>query len=231
MTHHCIKVVLVPAHMLTENTTLMSISPLSKILKTIIAKLPPSPSPIHALLPNLHISLTRPVPLRRHQIQPFRDELASRLGQICAFKLSLVGAVNSYYNEVTGGGSNRAFLALRVGAGASELKKIVDGVLDPTLKKLHLPTYHDNPEFHTSFAWTLFSTKTDGQDTPRSVLSASDGQSVKAPGLPFDKEDLDKVNSIFESKILKAQPGGGWTISSVEVKVAKEITTIPLKLA
>lgn len=104
-------------------------------------------------------------------------------------------------------------------------------MLDPTLKKLHLPTYHDNPEFHTSFAWTLFSTKTDGLDTPRSVLSASDGQSVKAPGLPFDKEDLDKVNSIFESKILKAQPGGGWTISSVEAKVAKEIITIPLKLA
>ncbi|KAE8539737.1 hypothetical protein D1P53_003673 [Cryptococcus gattii VGV] len=148
---------------------------LSKILKTIIAKLPPSPSPIHALLPNLHISLTRPVPLRRHQIQPFRDELASGLGQTCAFKLSLVGSVNPYYNEVTGGGSNRAFLALRVGAGASELKKIVDGVLDPTLKKLHLPTYHDTPEFHTSFAWTLFSTKTDGQDTPRGVLSASGG--------------------------------------------------------
>ncbi|KAL0252412.1 hypothetical protein I308_101803 [Cryptococcus tetragattii IND107] len=204
---------------------------LSKILKTIIAKLPSSPSPIHALLPNLHISLTRPVPLRRHQIQPFRDELASRLGQTCAFKLSLVGSVNPYYNEVTGGGSNRAFLALRVGAGASELKKIVDGVLDPTLKELHLPTYHDDPEFHTSFAWTLFSTKTDGQDTPRGVLPASDGQSVKAPGLPFDKKDLDKVNSIFESKILKAQPRGGWTISSVEVKVAKEITTIPLKLA
>lgn len=95
---------------------------LSKILETIIAQLPPSPNPIHSLLPNLHISLTRPVPLRRHQIQPFRDELASRLGQICPFKLSLVGSVKAYYNEVTGGGSNRAFLALRVGAGAREVR-------------------------------------------------------------------------------------------------------------
>ncbi|ALO60446.1 hypothetical protein CNC01375 [Cryptococcus deneoformans JEC21] len=204
---------------------------LSKILETIIAKLPPSPNPIHALLPSLHISLTRPVPLRRHQIQPFKDELASRLGQICTFKLSLTGSVKAYYNEVTGGGSNRVFLALRVGAGVSELKKIVDVVLDPTLKKIHLPTYHDNPEFHTSFAWTLFSTKTNDQDTSRGNLSAFGDRSEETPGLPFGEEDLDRVNSIFESEVLKAQPAGGWTISSVEVKVAKEIATIPLKLA
>ncbi|OXG15039.1 hypothetical protein C367_05703 [Cryptococcus neoformans Ze90-1] len=204
---------------------------LSKILETIIAQLPPSPNPIHSLLPNLHISLTRPVPLRRHQIQPFRDELASRLGQICPFKLSLVGSVKAYYNEVTGGGSNRAFLALRVGAGARELKKIVDVVLDPTLKKIHRPTYHDNPEFHTSFAWTLFSTKTDNQDTSHGNHSASGYRSEEAQGLPFGEEDLNRVNSTFESEVLKAQPAGGWTISSVEVKIAKEIATIPLKLA
>lgn len=100
---------------------------LSKILETIIAKLPPSPNPIHALLPSLHISLTRPVPLRRHQIQPFKDELASRLGQICTFKLSLTGSVKAYYNEVTGGGSNRVFLALRVGAGVSEVRAASKG--------------------------------------------------------------------------------------------------------
>lgn len=78
---------------------------------------------------SLHISLTHPLPLRRSQIDTFRDGLRSSVRREAAtlerpltlsFAGQVVGFVNGrrYGGDGTGG---RAFLALRIAAGATEV--------------------------------------------------------------------------------------------------------------
>lgn len=78
----------------------------------------------------LHISITHPLPLRRSQVDPLRIELTTALKSwartrgIESLKCSLSGSPTVYYNgKATGGegSGGRAFLALRVGAGAAEV--------------------------------------------------------------------------------------------------------------
>ena len=78
----------------------------------------------------LHISITHPLPLRRSQVDPLRVELTSgvkswaRTRHLENIKCSLSGTPTVYYNgKATGGegSGGRAFLALRVGAGAAEV--------------------------------------------------------------------------------------------------------------
>jgi hypothetical protein len=78
----------------------------------------------------LHISITHPLPLRRSQVDSLRVELTSALKswastrRIESVKCSLAGVPTVYYNgKVTGGEGKggRAFMALRVGAGAGEV--------------------------------------------------------------------------------------------------------------
>lgn len=91
----------------------------------------------------LHISLTHPLPLRRSQILPFRDELRSALLSARAssgttrggpgsgsesgpVRLSLPGEVVGFVNGRRSGGEGRggrAFLALRVSAGSPDVSK------------------------------------------------------------------------------------------------------------
>lgn len=80
----------------------------------------------------LHISLNHPFPLRRSQIDAFRAELSQRVSTSKAtrgsgsggFTVSLAGGVKVYQNGRRYGGEGaggRAFMALRVGAGAKEV--------------------------------------------------------------------------------------------------------------
>lgn len=78
----------------------------------------------------LHVSLTHPLPLRASQVEPFRAELSdnlrrwSRSTALSSFKCSLAGRLSVYYNgKATGGegAGGRAFMALRLGAGAREV--------------------------------------------------------------------------------------------------------------
>lgn len=78
----------------------------------------------------LHISITHSLPLRRDQVESLRIDLTtalekwSRTRGIRDFKCSLAGSPTVYYNgKATGGegGGGRAFIALRVGAGSTEV--------------------------------------------------------------------------------------------------------------
>lgn len=78
----------------------------------------------------LHISITHPLPLRRSQVDPLRIELTTalkswaRTSRLESITCSLSATPTVYYNgKVTGGegSGGRAFLALRVGAGATEV--------------------------------------------------------------------------------------------------------------
>lgn len=82
----------------------------------------------------LHISITHPLPLRRSQVDPLRVELTSALKSwarnrgIESMKCSLAGIPSVYYNGKATGGEGRggrAFLALRVGAGATEVRSLI----------------------------------------------------------------------------------------------------------
>ncbi|WRT65611.1 uncharacterized protein IL334_002556 [Kwoniella shivajii] len=200
---------------------------------------------IHSSLSSLHISLTHPLPLRRDQIIPFRDQLADRLRIRKQFSLSFAGGIKVYYNRSMKDGAHgeegsggRAFLALRLGAGAIEVKEIVEQIIHPPIDIIHLPKYHDNPEFHTSFAWTLLkpsitSKGESGSTEPTRVEDIpgppSEEELIRNNGLtPFPDDMLERIKAKFEKKILEAQPKGGWEIDNVHFKAAKDIHVLPI---
>lgn len=71
--------------------------------------------------------------------------------------------------------------------------------VDELLRREHLPTYHEEPEFHTSFAWWL-----------------DDGRVLDIEKLAQHRKDV-----LEELK-------RGWKVDHVCVKVAKTVTRIPL---
>jgi hypothetical protein len=82
----------------------------------------------------LHISITHPLPLRRSQVDPLRIELITalkiwaRMRRVGSMRCSLAGCPSVYYNGKATGGEGkggRAFLALRVGAGATEVSPLM----------------------------------------------------------------------------------------------------------
>lgn len=179
---------------------------------------------------SLHISLSHPVPLRRHMRDAMVAELKKAIGGSGGFRVSLAPKPVVYYNALHGSSDTpgrvdrnspegkagsvdrgtpqlggRSFLGLVVGAGTRPLSNLLSRV-DAILKKHHLPVYHANPEFHTSLAWALVTDKDD---------------------LPFPATLLDELDS-FQDDILAAQPKGGWEVKDISVKIAKDITRILL---
>ncbi|WVF66982.1 hypothetical protein IAT40_001725 [Kwoniella sp. CBS 6097] len=210
---------------------------------------------VHSSLESLHISLTHPLPFRRNHIVPFRNKLSTQLRGHGPFRLSLIGDVKVYYNRsqmqamgdgddapaVTGG---RAFFALRTGAGSDELMTMLDDIIRPILEMMHLPTYHENPEFHTSFGWCLLNPLNpsrsqlsdealmDDNDADSPGPRADDaglGKKVNVTTLPLTDEALAEANARFREKVLALQPNGGWEVDCVRFKAGKEVFILPLQ--
>ena len=190
----------------------------------------PSISPSH-----LHVSLTHPLPLRVSQIALFKSALSTCLATTPRFRLSLAG-LKPYTN-----GQGRAFLALRIGAGVKELKRLLDAV-EGVLRTENLPGYHQDAEFHASFAWALNDTaSSDTTDAAQSCKEASgdvndsaEAEVLVAPSDethlgPFSDTLLRRLEQEYGRRILDAQPRGGWQADHVEVKVGKTIASIPLR--
>jgi len=163
--------------------------------------------------------------------------------------LSLASELKVYYNGRRYGGDGRgrrAFLALRVGAGSAEvrvsgnlwdetdprkLKTILERVIHPILGELHLPLYHETPEFHASFAWCLLqpTTGSTSSSTSEAALADQSETSSEAASSPFTKEIVQELNGSFQQLILSTQPSAGWTISAVDLKISKDVFHIPLR--
>ncbi|KLT41479.1 hypothetical protein CC85DRAFT_119336 [Cutaneotrichosporon oleaginosum] len=185
-----------------------------------------SPQEVHALLPangKLHVSVSHPLPLRRDAVETFPHTLAAALRSTGRFALSLAGAPVVYFNTL-GGPSRaagrgtptpgaRAFLGLRVGAGAKELVGLL-GRVESVLKKMHLPLYHAQPEFHASFGWALCPD-----------ASTQEGEGDERAVTPFP-DDLVARLAGHTDAALAAHPG--WHVSTLNIKVAKEVTTVQL---
>jgi hypothetical protein len=87
-----------------------------------------------------------------------------------------------------------------------QLERIQKEILDPFLKLYHLPTYHADPEFHTSFAWSL-------------LLESKVG--AKDLSTPFTQDLLELLGKEFDERLRDALPRSGWEVESIHVKVGK----------
>ena len=85
-----------------------------------------------------------------------------------------------------------------------QVERIVTDI-HPILDRHHLQRYHDNPEFHASFAWCLADEET-----------------------PYTQPVLDQLSTEFGEALLKHQPKGGWKIGELEIKIGKDVHTMPL---
>jgi hypothetical protein len=124
--------------------------------------------------------------------------------------------------------------------------------IHPILDKMHLPQYHDNPEFHTSIAWCLLrpndlqsstldqveagddegsllesSAVTQGEATS-SLGQTSTERVVNESSTPLTQDVLKKLEGEFGKRLLAAQPAGGWEVEGLELRIGKEITRLPL---
>jgi hypothetical protein len=124
--------------------------------------------------------------------------------------------------------------------------------IHPILDKMHLPQYHDNPEFHTSIAWCLL--RPSGQENSAlDHVAAGDDESsllestavtqgeaasplgqtstervVDQSSTPLTQDLLRKLEEEFGKRLLAAQPAGGWEVEGLELRIGKEITRLPL---
>jgi len=105
----------------------------------------------------LHMSLSRPFVLQRHQITPFVSQLTRALQQSMqhgAFTVGL-GACGLLGND----DCSRLFAALFVTRNAQRLVALIRAV-DTALASFGLQPYYANPVPHVSVAWALPTTTT-----------------------------------------------------------------------
>jgi hypothetical protein len=108
----------------------------------------------------------------------------------------------------------------RSSSGGFQIGDLVDKVIHPILVSLHRPLYHENPEWHTSFAWWLL-------DQPASSeRSGDEAQSIQ--NTPMANDVLSLLNDEFQTRLLASQPDGGWHVSSIMLKIGKDLSTIDL---
>ncbi|KAL1410338.1 hypothetical protein Q8F55_004346 [Vanrija albida] len=191
---------------------------------------------LHAILgpePALHVSLSHPLPLRRGLAAALAPELAAAVRGVGVGEVTLSLAALAGYANTAG----RAFAALRVGAGAAALRRLLDGAVAPVLERHHMPAYHADAEFHASFAWCLQAgegTPSGGTASPAAADDVGDGGDADtdgdaaAPAVPFTPALLARLGAAHTPALLKAQPPAGWTITALCVKVARDVTRIPL---
>ncbi|KAG2213744.1 hypothetical protein INT46_009892 [Mucor plumbeus] len=101
------------------------------------------------ILPEQHISLSRPVYLRKYQLDSFTTSIKATLRNLSKFDISFAQAQHLTNDERT-----RFFLTLEIGYGYNELFKCMDCV-DKVMREYRKPTFYDPPRFHASIAWSL----------------------------------------------------------------------------
>ncbi|PCH40340.1 hypothetical protein WOLCODRAFT_162284 [Wolfiporia cocos MD-104 SS10] len=125
------------------------VPPLHPIGLAVNANAEDNPSGRAKAVRELHVSITRPIYLRAHQ----RDELRHAVRAV-SLSHSSFKASFAQISELTNDERTRTFLALEVGAGHAELKKLTTA-LTPTLTSLRQKDFYADPRFHASFAWAL----------------------------------------------------------------------------
>ncbi|KAL0037200.1 hypothetical protein WJX79_005476 [Trebouxia sp. C0005] len=96
-----------------------------------------------------HLSLSRTVPIKFHQIDPLIASLQAALKQQHSFQLEFCGWRVFMNDEQT-----RTFLAIPAGLGATEVCASIDSV-NRAFRQHQLQLFHEEPSPHISVAWLL----------------------------------------------------------------------------
>ncbi|OQV17282.1 putative U6 snRNA phosphodiesterase [Hypsibius exemplaris] len=104
-----------------------------------------------SLIEEPHISLSRTVALRYHEIPHFTarlkaDIMKTSLPRFCYSLEDIAFFKNDHVNT--------SFLALKVRRGQEEMANLLKTV-NTCLKSFNMPPFYENPEFHVSFAWSM----------------------------------------------------------------------------
>jgi len=98
-----------------------------------------------------HISLSRVVTLRHHQIQPFVDFLSKTVRFFSQGNcVATLGDYELYRND----DRSRSFVSLNVRDGVDVVLALIE-LVNSTMKQFNCPLYYKNPQPHATFAWTL----------------------------------------------------------------------------
>ncbi|KAG0704790.1 hypothetical protein DFH29DRAFT_997284 [Suillus ampliporus] len=198
----------------------------------------------------LHLSLTRPIFLRAHQREEFKQSIKLIASRQTPFQASF-----ATFSELTNDERTRAFLSLEVGAGHHELRNLLSA-LSPTLLSLRQRDFYSQPRFHVSIAWALLdpdmsvNRDADAKGQPlacESVIpvegtsgnnlssSGDTGESKKefqaecSPRIPhFPSELIPTLNQRFGAKASSAHTGG-FGADTIAVKIGKDVFSWPFQ--
>eukprot|EP01087_Luapelamoeba_hula_P005582 TRINITY_DN1562_c2_g1_i2.p1 TRINITY_DN1562_c2_g1~~TRINITY_DN1562_c2_g1_i2.p1 ORF type:complete len:221 (+),score=11.74 TRINITY_DN1562_c2_g1_i2:27-689(+) len=96
-----------------------------------------------------HVSLSRTVALRRHQITPFIQLLRSAFQDQPRFEMEF-----SEHEVFINDDHTRSFIALRVAEGKSHICQLIKKAND-IMQEFSQPTFYEDPRPHTTVGWTL----------------------------------------------------------------------------
>lgn len=96
-----------------------------------------------------HISMSRTVTLRYHEIPHFTAHLKAEIVKTSNAKFPYSFEEMGFFSNDQ---ANTSFLALKVGKGKDEMLSLLR-IVESCLKSFSMPTFYENPEFHVSFAW------------------------------------------------------------------------------
>ncbi|OAX39880.1 hypothetical protein K503DRAFT_810263 [Rhizopogon vinicolor AM-OR11-026] len=194
----------------------------------------------------LHLSLSRPIFLRVHQREEFKQAIRLIASRQAPFQASF-----ATFSEFTNDERTRAFLSIEVGAGHHELRNMLSA-LSPTLQSLHQRDFYNQPRFHVSIAWALLDPDTsmngnvDARGQPgtyegatptegTSDSSGDNGESSKEPrverfrSIPrFPSELIPTLHQRFGARV-SSEHTGGFNADTVAVKIGKDIFSWPLR--
>ncbi|KAG9300618.1 hypothetical protein G9A89_005218 [Geosiphon pyriformis] len=97
----------------------------------------------------LHISLSRSIFLKYHQIQIFWEKIRQAVYEKKRFSLSFA-KIECFMNDE----ATRSFLAFEVGKGYNELKELLLNI-DSIVSDFSQPRFYENPRFHASILWAI----------------------------------------------------------------------------
>ncbi|KAI8801455.1 U6 snRNA phosphodiesterase Usb1 [Cladochytrium replicatum] len=142
----------------------------------------------------LHVSLSRTVYIKGHQIDPLVANLSERIRTHRKFELGF-NAVSVYVNDE----GTRSFVSMDAGLGTHNLKSCLVDV-DEVMAKFSLPTFYDPPKFHASIGWAP------GESIHESIVTRSEFEGYsRALGwlkpFPVPSVRVQVGNRIFEVRL------------------------------
>ncbi|KAL1927344.1 hypothetical protein VTP01DRAFT_3973 [Rhizomucor pusillus] len=127
-------------------------SPLNEYLDRIIESVTKFSPDIHSLTHDgqAHISLSKCVFLKEHQLDNFADAVRKALPDKHSSFIVSFAQLSVLTNEE----QTRSFVTAEIGAGYNELSALVE-CIDSVMLKFNQPVFYKPPRFHASIAWSL----------------------------------------------------------------------------